>query len=77
MDASVAARHCHQALVKAAATRIPAYRSKDGQANMSTTQQQLEEINKIRNKHAKILLVPEATVPTNPLQPGCHDITHP
>ena len=78
MDASVAARHCHQALVKSSSHTNPCLPEQGWPSERCPlTQQQLEEINKIRNKHAKILLVPEATVPTNPLQPGCHDITHP
>ena len=75
---TVSTLHCHRPLVKSHSINNP-YLPEQGwpMERHPFNQDQLKQIDEIRNKHSQKILSAGATLRANPLQAGCHDLHDP
>ena len=70
--------HCHQALVKHQSSQNPSIPEQGWpRERCPLSDQQLDEIGRIRSQHAKQYFGIESGLKPNPLQAGCHDLSRP
>ena len=70
--------HCHRPLVKSNSNSNPCLPEQGWPIERCPfNQHQLEEISEVRNKNSLKILSTGATLRTNPLQAGCHDLQRP